>query len=188
MPIEIKRYEVLSPALAESVYVMYADVFAPINVQAAQRHLLTGDEFRAVATDARISKYLAYEGGGLVGMSTLLNDLDAWPLLSPAYFRNLFPEHYEANQIWYVGFLGARPEAVHVFAGLVGEMFPRVRGGITAMDFCTWNVLRNLPRVTLLMLLRLDKNAQFALLDAQSTYAYRFDGLGFPAVPVAARQ
>lgn len=181
MGITVEAHPQLNPILRAAAYELYEDRFTHINTLAAQRHLLTRPEFEDIAADRRITKYLAYdEDGRLVGISTLLNDLAAWPLLSPPYFARVFPDHYARQALWYIGFLGAAEDAVHVFSGLVGAMYPSVRAndGIALMDFCTANIKRGLPRVTTLMLMRLDPAVQMTMLDQQSTMAFRFDGLG----------
>lgn len=182
MTVTVHTLDVLPPDQVVTAYEAYAEVFHPMRYLAAQRHLMTFTEFSEVASDARVTKYLAYDSDGrLVGLSTLLNDLDAWPLLEPEYFRHHFPEQHAAGQVWYIGFVGTVPGALHVFTALVYEMLPRVAGGIACMDFCTANVKRRLPDVTLVALLRKEPAVQVAKLDGQHTYAFRFDGLGFPS-------
>lgn len=180
MTITVHAPNVLDGDLLEESYELYERLFRKINEQAAQRHLMTRPEYNVVASDRRVTKYLAYDGGRLVGVSTLLNDLDAWPLLSPAYYRRRFPEQYAARQIWYVGYVGAaRPL---VFPELVGAMYPRVARGIVAMDFCTRRQLDELPQKTHEMLHMLSGGSvRAARLDDQATYAYRFDGVEFTA-------
>src|SRR5688572_31979472 len=120
MTIEIRRFEALPLSLTPDAHALYVKLFTPINALAAQRHLMTPPEFYGVANDERISKYLAYAGDELVGMSTLLNDLTAWPLLSPEFFRRRFPDEYAAGEIWYVGFVCA--DLAGVFRQLVTDM------------------------------------------------------------------
>lgn len=182
MTITVRTFDVLPPEQLVTAYHTYSEVFAPVKHMAAQRHLMTFTEFSEVASDARVTKYLAYDSDDkVVGVSTLLNDLDAWPLLEPEYFRWKFPQQFEDGQVWYIGFVCTMPAAgVHVFTALVYEMLPRVVGGVACMDFCTANVDRRLPDITLVALLRKEPSVQVACLDAQSTYAFRFDGLGFP--------
>lgn len=158
-------------------YKLYVELFTPINELAAQRHLMTWREFRDVMSDGRIMKYLAYADDAmpykLVGMSVMTNDLDAWPLISPPYFRRHFPELYEARQIWYVGFVGAaRP---HVFSRLVAEMYPATSAGIVCMDFCSLRQQDGLHDTTALMLTRLAGKTWQHRLDDQATFAYRYD-------------
>lgn len=191
MTITVSRYHVLPPHMIEDAYSMYAEIFAEVNTLAAQRHLMTEEEFGVVAKDTRVVKYVAYDQAhedrpsplvsDMVGMSTLLNDFEAWPLLSPPYFERMFPEQYAAGELWYIGFVGVRPDTPLVFSALVREMFPVVAGGVACMDFCTRNVLRRLPEATLALLRRLCEETQVALLDSQGTYAYRFDGEPWPA-------
>ena len=187
MTLSIHRHEVLPPHLVDKVYDMYAEVFEEVDALAAQRHLVTRAEFGVIAADPRVAKYLAYEGdGSLVGISTITNDLQAWPLASPAYYARHFFDHYDRSAIWYIGFVGARPGNPHVFSALVGHMYPQVvdSDGLAVMDFCTFNVERKLPERTYVMLLRMNPATQVSRLDEQVTYVYRFDGKGQPVSAV----
>jgi hypothetical protein len=168
----------LSDDTRAMAYKLYDGLFSPINELAAQRHLMTEVEFGEVAYDERVTKYLAYDdrviGEDLTGMSVMTNDLDAWPLISPPYFRRHYPRLYEARQIWYVGFVGAaRPG---VFDALVAEMFPRTAAGMVCMDFCALRQQQGLQDTTLRMLRRLAGESWMLKLDDQATYAYRYDG------------
>lgn len=179
----------LDDELLARAYTLYAHVFEEINELAAQRHLLTHAEFSDVATDPRIIKLLAYDGtGNLNGIATITNTLEAWPLISPPFYRRLFPNHYARQAIWYVGFVGVRPRTPHVFRALVSELFTHVRSndGVVAMDFCTFNQdVLDMPHRTLAMLKGWHEGSRVQKMDAQTTWLYEFDG---PAPAAAATQ
>lgn len=166
----------LSDETRMTAYKLYAELFTPINELAAQRHLMTEVEFGEVTSDERVTKYLAYDDDTdeLVGMSTMTNDLDAVPLISPPYFRRNFPGLYERGEIWYVGFVGAARAGV--FSMLVAEMYPRTAAGIVCMDFCGYRQFEGLHETTRHMLRRLAGDTWLRRLDEQATYAYRYDG------------
>ena len=186
MNLIVTQERVLGDLTAVKAWVMYEEVFAPINEMAAQRHLMTEAEFKEVAADQRIRKFLAYDHEGhLVGISTITNDLDAWPLISPPYFRLNWPDRYEREAIWYIGFVGARAvEGENVFAALIEAMSPLVfdSDGITAMDFCSYNEdVRQMPRATRALLKRLHPSpwaVEGRQVDTQATWVFRFDGEG----------
>lgn len=179
----------LDDELLARAYTLYAHVFEEINELAAQRHLLTHAEFSDVATDPRIIKLLAYDStGNLNGIATITNTLEAWPLISPPFYRRLFPNHYARQAIWYVGFVGVRPRTPHVFRALVSELFTHVRSndGVVAMDFCTFNQdVLDMPHRTLAMLKGWHEGSRVQKMDAQTTWLYEFDG---PAPAAAATQ
>lgn len=180
---------VLDEPVLEECYLMYAEVFEEINALAAQRHLLTYDEFCDIAKDSRITKLVARDGDGrLVGIACVTNVLEAWPLLAAPYYQRHFPDHYTRQAIWYVGFLGVLPRRSHVFRGLVEVLYDIVNSnqGLVGMDFCTFNEdFRNLPSVTRNVLLRWNEQTQMLRMDSQTTWVYRFDGGGAPLQPAA---
>ena len=160
-------------------WALYADIFAEVNTLAAQRHQMTFEEFTTVYHDPRVMKFYVHdEAGDLAGMSVLTQDLDAWPLISPAYFARRWPEHFARKAIWYVGFVGVAPHRPHGFRDLVQSMYPHVIGnnGIAVMDFCTYNVAqRRLPAVTLKLLGWINPAASMETADSQQFVVYRFN-------------
>lgn len=186
MTITVEHLTVLPSPLEEQCYDLYAEVFADINQLAAQRHLLTGDEFYDVALDDRITKLVARDGTGeLVGIGAVTNVLEAHPLVSAPYYARLFPDHYGRKALWYVMFVGVRPRAPHVFRAIVERLYALTMSvggdGVALMDFCSFNEeARKLPEATEKMLSRWDPNTERVRLDAQTTWGYRFDGGGHP--------
>jgi hypothetical protein len=186
MALTITEYDALDDDTGAEAWSLYEATFTQINELAAQRHLMTLDEFYAVARDKRIRKFIAHDGtlDRMVGLSTITNDLEAWPLISPPYFRKNWPDHYAREAVWYIGIVGVHPNwpGAHVFSALIKAMSPLVfeSDGLAVMDFCAWNEdLRQMPRVTTALLKRLypvGSNVQGERVDAQSTWVYRFDG------------
>lgn len=159
---------------------LYVAAFEPLKTVAVQRHLMTRDEFTTVATDRRVTKYLATgTDGRLLGMSTLTNDLDAVPLVEPAWFAHHFPAPYTARQIWYLGFACVRdPSAIRsglVFSKLIDHMAipARLTRGMVFMDFCTANVARLIPGIRRTVA-RLDPEHTLQVYDGQEFWGFDF--------------
>lgn len=166
------------------VWKCYEETFEQIDADSVQRHLMTNAEFSDVMLDSRVQKWFSVtDDDQLIGMSTITNDLDAVPLVSPRYFKKHHTDMYDRKAIWYIGFVGvhSRSRELHAFRSLVAEMLPQIvaSDGMGVMDFSTYNVVhRHLPDITYLVLKRLNEAVQISKLDAQSFYAYRFDGKG----------
>ena len=163
----------------DQAWALYNDVFAEVNTLAAQRHLMTAEEFTTVYHDPRILKFYVHDqAGDLTGMSVLTQDLDAWPLISPPFFARRWPHHYTRKAIWYVGFVGIATHQLHGFRELVRNMYAHVssNNGIAVMDFCTYNLTRRrLPAITLKLLAGLNPAAGMQTADTQSFVVYDFD-------------
>jgi hypothetical protein len=158
---------------------MYQEVFEEVNRFAAQRHLMTWEEFVEVMQDARVRKYVAVDDmRDIVGLATMTNDLHAWPLISPEFFELAYPDEYSRNAVWYIGFVGVRQNQPAVFQRLLAEMVPSVidSDGVGVMDFCAFNVAsRQLPRATRALLARLDPTVRGQKIDSQEFWGFRFD-------------
>jgi hypothetical protein len=163
----------------DEAWALYVDLFTEVDELAAQRHLMTPAEFADVYADEDVLKFYAVDDKGTpIGMSVLTRRLEAWPLISPRFFARRWPELYQRQAIWYIGFVGVLPKHVHAFRQLVSDMYPFVIGtaGVAVMDFCTYNVTaRRLPEVTLRLLGRLNPAAGMHVLDTQSFVLYHFD-------------
>jgi len=187
MSLAITEYTQLTENIRLEAWALYGDAFVGVNELAAQRHLMTPAEFDDMTWDKRISKLIARdEDGRMVGLSTITNDLAAWPLISPPYFRRNWPDHYAREAIWYIGIVGVHPTASgrHVFSALIEAMSPRVfaSDGLAVMDFCSFNEdVRQIPRATRVLLKRLHpvpSGVEGRQVDTQSTWVFRFDGQG----------
>jgi hypothetical protein len=174
----IKRYDDLDPITP--AWALYYETFMHVNRLAAQRHLMTADEFADVASDPRLGKHVAADDTGrLQGLGVITNELPAWPLISPAYFAHRWPDHYRQKRIFYIGFVCARPDAPSsTFRDIISDMSEQVfaADGIAVMDFCMVNVKKGLPRATTWLLNELHAKAAGSRIDAQEFWAWRFDG------------
>lgn len=161
-----------STGLLGDAWKLYLDAFTVINTRAAQRHLMTWAEFDDVTYNERIEKYVAMAGSRLVGLSVLIDDLEAWPLVAPEFFEQKFP----GRKVFYVGFV-ATDATPGVYAELVSAMYERViaADGIAVMDFCGENVddLLIARRVDVL-LRRINPHAKKQLADRQEFWAWDF--------------
>jgi hypothetical protein len=162
---------------------LYYATFEEINTLAAQRHLMTYHEFDEVMNDKSIRKFVASDdGGGMVGLAVITNDLEAWPLISPQYFARRWPEEAEQGRIWYVGFVAVRQNPrprPHLFAEIIRAMYQPVidSQGIAVMDYCLYNVqTRGVPAAAHRILERINPEVTTGIIDAQYFYGYRFDG------------
>lgn len=175
MNIEVKPS--LTTGETHSAWDLYSEVFADINLLAAQRHLMSWFEFDEMCAEPVIQKHLAYDGDDLIGMSVITNELRAWPLISPEFFAHRFPQQYKHKAIWYVGFVGCRPvgRAVHAFSELIRSMWPQVMDshGLAVMDYCAYNVAMNrLPERSLKVQQRLNPLVVMERIDSQGFYAF----------------
>ncbi|WP_157110707.1 hypothetical protein [Nocardia anaemiae] len=161
----------------DEAWTFYRETFTEINAMAAQRHLMHRDEFVDVMGDERIAKYLLFDDdNSLVGLGVSTNDLDAWPLISSAYFRRIYPEHYAARTLWYIGFIGVRPDRFGGFAAMLEAMSAPQRhaGGVALMDYCSFNVDEKAVLASSLRILGRYSDPRLRTLDTQTFVAYEF--------------
>lgn len=183
---KIEHWTTPAVGLVWDLYGRYDAAFRDVNRLAAQRHLMTLDEFMAVQFDPRIVKYIAYgDDGAPIGQSCITDDLDAWPLISPEYFEARWPDLYRTRRIFYVGYVGAHVDArvrtnrYGVFGALLAEMAPRVVdvAGVAVMDVCARNLWKpDVPAGAGRVLAALSDRLRFGPIDRQEFWAYRFDG------------
>jgi len=176
----IKLVDQVHESLIEEAWTLYYTAFHELNAYAVQRHLMYRHEFDEVMRDTRVQKYLCLDDEGvLCGLSTYTNDLDAVPLISPAYFERRWPQLYAERRIWYCGFVGVHPESSirNAFSEMVEAMYleAATQCGIIALDMCRFNDEgRRLSRVIPLMLRRLSGNVRTERMDDQSYWLYEF--------------
>jgi len=171
-------------SLAEAAWGLYIDVFADLAAAAVQRHVMYHGEFVEVMGDKRVDKYLAHDDGGkLVGLATFTNDLDAVPLISPAYFQRHWPDLYAQGRIWYIGFVAVSRtgRAMNALAGLVEAMYAAVTssgGGLVGLDVCRYNSeVRHVAQGVGWLVRRLDAGVRVERADEQSYWLYEFPGV-----------
>jgi hypothetical protein len=180
---QVEVYPVVPDEWRDAAWRFYRDAFAPLAVQAVQRHVLHEKEFDELLGDARIDKYLAVRDGQVVGMSAMTADLDAVHLISPEYFAHHFPDLYAQRRILYCLFVGvhADPQAGKgVFVGLQEAMYARQVGpvaGVCVLDISTWNEQeRRLPWTIESIMTKVAGAASVRRLDSQSYWLYEFSG------------
>jgi hypothetical protein len=175
---------------AEAVWSLYNDSFKELRATAVQRHVLIREEFDQIMTDRRVDKYLALrpatEGSTGVpaeigALATLTNELEAMPLISPDYFRHRWPQLFEENRIWYIGFVAVHPRyrGTGLFDQVVGELYRTVLGkgpnAVAALDVCGRNEEYHLPQAIhrILANMRLSR-VRSDRMDAQAYWCYEF--------------
>jgi ribosomal protein S18 acetylase RimI-like enzyme len=165
--------------LADAVWRLYNEAFEELRSSAVQRHLMNRDEFDEVVRDPRVLKYIAVDpeqGDRLCAMSTLTNRLDAIPLISPEYFQRRWPAHFAAGRIWYIGFLGIRPDcrSTGVFEQLVEAMYEARRTGpvLVAFDVSRRNERYGFPQAIREALERHAGPMETHRLDEQTYWAF----------------
>lgn len=180
---KIEQYGTPPVGLVWDLYGFYEETFRAVNRMAAQRHLMTVDEFMRVQYDPRVTKYVAYtDDGDPMAQGCSTDDLSAWPPISPEYFAERWPDLYRTRRIWYVGYAGVHlgHRDHRVFDALITEMArPMIEAeGVAVMDFCARNLWKpNMPAGTRRILDGLTGLARGARIDRQEFWAFRFDGL-----------
>lgn len=158
---------------ADRLWNLYEQAMRPLAARAAQRHLLTREEFDGILDDPRIEKHIAHADGRVVGLATATNQLDAWPLISPDYYRARFP----GRDVWYIGFVAIAPRSLGVLGPMIDSLSRKARanGGVTACDFCTFNLdrLKIADRIGTL-LHHLDPATRPEVSDAQEFFAWSY--------------
>jgi ribosomal protein S18 acetylase RimI-like enzyme len=185
----VATYQRVGCPLSETAWSVYQAAFDHLRTRAAQRHLMLPREFDAVMADERVTKLLVFHESGdhvpglerLVAMSTLTNELDAMPLISPEYYAHRWPVEYAEGRIWYVGFLAVDSDYQGTGAAvlLVGEVTRHLTetGGVIAADFCTHNENKmKLPTLFLRMARTYASGGSLVRLDAQTYWACEFPG------------
>lgn len=165
----------VEPALVGELYDLYEAAFGPLRVQALARQVLTKSEFATQMDDAAVEKYVAWDDDDRpVGICTLTRRLETVPWISPEYFAARYPEQWQRNAVYYIGFVLAHPSQRH--ARFMDHLIdvgigPLVAdGAICAYDLCAYNdvtlglghrLVEAFERVT---------GAQPRLTDAQNYY------------------
>lgn len=167
---------------AEECWALYVSAFDELRTVAVQRHVMLRSEFDAVLVDGRVTKYVAIDeaaGGRCCALGTATTDLDAMPLISPAYFAHRWPQSYADRHIWYVGFVAVAPDHHRgpLFGRIVGDVARSAAavGGVAAMDVSRHVIdQRRLPEVLGRYFTRLAPGTRGVRLDEQSYWAYEF--------------
>ena len=177
----------------EECWQLYLSAFDELRIAAVQRHVMFRDEFDAVVADARVVKYVAFDGEGrCCGLGTVATDLTAMPLISPDYFAHRWPELYAAGRIWYVGFVAIRPDLQRgpLLGRIVGDIGATAAraGGVAVIDVSRHvTQQKRLPQAVARFLDRLAPGTRGIPLDEQTYWAYEFPAAASSAAerPVA---
>jgi hypothetical protein len=186
---KIEIIDTIGDDLLESTWDLYHGAFEELNALAVQRHLMHRPEFDEVMRDRRVQKYVARaDGGELLGLSTYTNELDAMPLISPAYFERRWPDLFAEQRIWYCGFVATHPDrrAAQAYGHLCLAMYRAAeeRAGLIALDFCRYNdEVHHMSRSVNLLLRRASGGRVRAhQMDEQSFWLYDTRPADEPAV------
>ncbi len=171
-PWHFTRQTSIPEHVVEDFYALYRLAFNPLKKLSAARQVLSEAEFHEQMIDARVDKYVAWDGAGEpVGLSTLTRALSAVPWISPEYFAERFPEHWARNAVYYLGFTLTHPSQRHqrfletiVRIGMDQAITDRA---VIAYDVCAYNsgLIRFDERLT--ALLASIPGARVERLDAQ---------------------
>ncbi len=180
---KIEKFAILHPAepLAQEIWDLYRNLFTPINHLAAQRHLMTYDEFMTVMGDPMVTKYVAFSeaSGWVCGIGALTPYLESVPLVSPEFYRARYGELVDQRRLFYVMFIGVETEAAGPggYADLLREMTPPVADahGVAALDLCARNLVdRRLGEATHRILDRAHPGVVYTIDDHQTFVSYDY--------------
>jgi hypothetical protein len=178
---QIEVGETVPAQESDEAWQLYIAAFEELRTTAVQRHVMTRQEFDGVLDDRRVLKYRAMDpgpGGRLAALSTLTNELDAMPLISPDYFRRRWPDRFAESRIWYIGFMAVHPGYRNsgVFERVVEEMYQVIAAshGVGVVDICRRNDELGLPQAVHEVLDNLTGNVRRERLDEQTYWLYEF--------------
>jgi hypothetical protein len=175
MRVDVEKVQ--SATQREEAWNLYVAAFDELRAAAVQRHVMHRAEFDEVMADDRVEKYVALApDGSLAGLSTLTNDLDAMPLISPDYFAHRWPDRYAERRIWYLGFIAIATDHRRsgVFEAMIERMWRVVRAnaGVAALDLCARNESRQLDSAITRTLTALTPEVIPTRLDTQAFWAW----------------
>jgi hypothetical protein len=178
----IKFVDRLTDDLIEDAWRVYHGCFAPLEILAAQSHLMHRLDFDALMLDNRITKALFLDDNGeLIGLGTYSNDLTVVPLISWKYYRHRWPDAYDADAIFYILFVAVAGDApfrtYYSFVEHIYELAAPLKG-IVAVDACNYNVRkRNLLRAIAAATARLSGGRyRHGVADSQNYAVYDVTG------------
>jgi ribosomal protein S18 acetylase RimI-like enzyme len=178
---QIEVGETVPAEQSDTAWQLYIAAFEELRYTAVQRHMMTREEFDTVIGDSRVRKYLAVDpdnGGRLAALSTLTNELDAMPLISPDYFQRRWPDRFAESRIWYIGFMAVHPDyrSSGVFERVIEEMYQVIAAshGIGVVDICRRNDELGLPEAIHGVLDELTGSVRRERLDEQTYWLYEF--------------
>lgn len=166
-------------ALAERLWELYFEAFAPLAALASARHLLTEEEFAEELGDRRIDKIVGFDDDGQpVGFIARTQDLDVVPWISPDAYRARFPDQFATGRLYFLPIMAISPRYQGQGHGvtLVERMFaePAAAGGVVAWDFSNANAELQSLVGRLARVANRVRPARLAVLDSQTYYALDF--------------
>lgn len=163
----------------ELFYDLYLTAFQSLRTRAVARHLLHHDEFVAEMNDPRVWKYVAWDDDGRpVGLTTLTQDLDSVPWISPDYFAHRYPRASSENRVFYLGFTltSAGRRQYRVLAAMLAAVIERlsVARAVCGYDICAFNndLIRFAEHLELMMHRLADVTVD--TIDTQTYYSATF--------------
>ncbi len=140
----IKYVTRLSDDQIEDAWRVYHGCFAPLEILAAQAHLMARADFNDLMTDDRVTKALFLDDAGeLVGLGTYTTDLTAVPLISWKYYRHHWPQAFADSAIFYIMFVAVAGDApFRTYYEFVEHIYELAapKQGIVAVDACNYNI------------------------------------------------
>lgn len=168
---------------------LYRSAFEPLLTRSAARQVLTADEFAAEMTDARVDKYIAWDGDVAIGLSTLTRRLETVPWISPEYFQAAYPEYAARDAIFYLGFTLTDPgrRQAGAYVAMISAVISTIAGadGICGYDVSAYhrdemNYADNLARF-----IKRRAPAEVTVIDEQTYYLLDLSVTRDPPTPTA---
>jgi hypothetical protein len=143
LPVKITVETDLDEETSARYYALYVDTFGDLQSKAVARQLLHEHEFLEEMHDPRVMKYVAWEDGEVIGMTTLTQHLETVPWIAPTYFAHHYPEQWARGAVYYLGFTlvkKTRREA-HVFQAMIAAATQLIldERAVCAWDMCYYN-------------------------------------------------
>jgi hypothetical protein len=171
----------LDDETAARYYRLYRTTFGELETRAVARQLLHEEEFLEEMRDPRVWKYVAWEDGQPIGMSTLTRDLATVPWISPGYFAHHYPEHTARDAVYYLGFTlvhGERRRA-RVFQAMIEKIVELLveERAVCGYDLCLHNDRDLGLGSSIDKILHRASDVTVQSVDVQTYYAATFSGL-----------
>jgi hypothetical protein len=171
-PWDFTRQTTMDRWLIDEFYDLYSLAFEPLKKRSVARQVLTESEFTDQMLDERVVKYVARSHQGQpLGLTTLTNELDSVPWVSPDYFTEHYPDHSARNAVYYLGFTLAHPSQRHLrfieTIIMVGLQNLALEHAVVAYDVCAFNNLELKFNERVAGALRNFPTATFELVDTQ---------------------
>jgi hypothetical protein len=179
---------VLSPAVITSLYPTYLQAWDPLLVHAAARHVLSEAEFAHEMTDERIEKYLVRteEGGDVLGLTTLTNDLSAIPWINIHHYVTRYPDAAARGALFYLGytFVDRSHRRSNILLLMAEQVNRRLSAaaGVVGFDICAFNNEHGIGRRVARLFSASDR---IDSLDTQSYYAADYREVDAPSSSLA---